>query len=203
MLPAAARLEGMTEDFGFAIKFCSARTDRTLITLEATGGNRTPPVRSWRLSDDLKHVTLGESLRGDQLKARLSPVSRTGDSARGPFRLSRRPRRDNRRRSHSTMAVSLESGDIELYRTESGYCCAVCRIVGPEVVFVPRADLDVRHTPAEVENIGRVACASRPANTRDRSVRVPRSSGHVFRPMGALLPSSRGTEMIRLAALSA
>ena len=35
------------------------------------------------------------------------------------------------------MAVSLDSAEIELYTPDGGYCKAVCRAEGREVVFVP------------------------------------------------------------------
>ena len=59
----------------------------------------------------------------------------------------------------STLAVSSESGEICLYTTDGGYCKAVCRLQGSEVVFIPRTDLAVPYTQAAVDEIGRVAVA--------------------------------------------
>ena len=152
-----AELEGVAENFGYCYQILFSPDGGTLVTVDAALSNPEPPVRSWRISTDRKRVTLAESLRGDQLKTRLSPAARVADTARGPFRLSDvlsvTPEDD------STTAVWLETGEIWLYTTAGGYCRAVCRVQGPEVVFIPRTDLAVPYTRVEVDEIGRLASA--------------------------------------------
>ncbi len=151
---SGAPVEGMAEDFGFCYQILFS-PDGTLVTIEYARGNPAAQVRSWRRSDDGKRVSLGESLRADQLRDRLALDRRGGDSGRQTFRFSDclavTPDGD------WTVAVSLESGEIELYGA-GGDCKAVCRIAGPEVVFVPRTNGTVPRTAAEVDDIGRVAC---------------------------------------------
>jgi len=150
-------LKGMGQNFGFCYQLLFSPDGGTLVTVEASLSHQEAPVRSWRLSDDRKRVTLGELLRADQVAASLAPAHRTGDSGREPFRLS--DALTVIAGDVPTMAVSLEGGEIRLYTTDGGYCRAVCRALGPEAVFVPRTDLTVPCTKAEVNEIGRLACA--------------------------------------------
>jgi len=169
---SAVELEGMAEKFGYCYQILFSPDGGTLVTVEAALSNQQPSVRAWALSNERKCVTLGETLRGEELKGRLAPARRGADSARGPFRFS--DALAVTPEDGSTMAVSLESGEIELYRTGNGFCTAVCRIVGPEVVFVPRGDLAVPIAPAEVDEIGRVACVlTGRAHARPISAGVP------------------------------
>ncbi len=152
-----ALLEGLPENFGYCYQILFSPDGETLVTVDAVLSNPEPPVRSWRISTDRKRVTLAESLRGDQLKTHLSPTARVADTARGPFRLSdvlSVTPEDN-----STTAVSLETGETWLYTTGAGYCRAVCRVQGAEVVFIPRTDLAVPYTKDEVDEIGQIASA--------------------------------------------
>jgi WD40 repeat protein len=127
---SGAELEGMAENFGLCYQILFSPDGGTLVTVETVPGNPGAPVRSWRLSGDRKRVALGESLRVEELAARLSAATRVADSARGPFQLSDvlavTPGDD------STVAVSLETGEVWLYTAAGGYCKAVCRVEGPE-----------------------------------------------------------------------
>ncbi len=149
-------LAGIAEEFGLCYQLLFSPDGRNLITIEATGTTREVPIRSWRLSDDRKRVTLLESLRADQLSAHLSPTQRRADSWGRTFRFSDvlavTPG------DSSTLAVWLEDGEIRLYSTIGGYWKAACRTEGPEVVVLPRTDLNVPYTPAQVDEIGRLAC---------------------------------------------
>ncbi len=151
-----ATLDGMAGDFGYCYQILFSPDGGTLVTLDAALSHPAAPVRSWRISDKRKRVTLDESLRVEELKARLSAASRPAGSARGSFRLSDvlavTPE------DASTISVSAESGEIWLYTTAGGYCKAVCRVQEPEVVFIPRTDLSVPYTQAEVDEIGHLAC---------------------------------------------
>ena len=153
---SGAELGGMTDNFGYCYQLLFSPDGERLITVEAVSGGSPAPVRSWSLSDDRKRIALSESLRAQELKSRLSPARRIADSAPGPIQLSDvlavTPEDD------STTAVSLETGEIWLYTTKAGYCKAVCRLQGPEVVFIPRTDLAVPYTQAQVDEIGLVAC---------------------------------------------
>jgi eukaryotic-like serine/threonine-protein kinase len=164
---------GMAQDLGFCYQIVFSPDGGSLITLEAGMLNRQATVRAWQLSGERKRVTLGETLRGEELKVRLSPANPATDSARRPFCLS-----DSLAVTPdpvSTMAVWLESGDIELYLTGTGFCRAICRVVGPEIVVVPRVDVRAAaRTPEEVQEIGRVACAlSGSALARPISSEIP------------------------------
>ncbi len=154
---SGAEFEGMTENFGLCYEMMFSSDGRTLVTIDAVGSNPQAPVRSWVLSKDRKRVTLSETIRADELRARLSPASRVAESARGPLRLS-----DGlavTAEDDSTLAVRAETGEIWLYITVAGYCKAVCRLEGSEVVFIPRTDHDVPYTQTAVDEIGRVAIA--------------------------------------------
>ena len=151
-----AELEGMTESFGYCCQILFSPDGANFVTVEAVDGRPYGPVCSWRISDDRTHVTLCESIRSQQLKSSLSPAKRTADAAKRMFRLSDvlavTPEED------STSAVWSDTGEIFLY-ISSGYCKAVCRLQGSEVVFIPRTDLLVPYTAAAVDEIARVAIA--------------------------------------------
>jgi eukaryotic-like serine/threonine-protein kinase len=170
---SGVELEGMASDLGYTYQIMFSPDSGTLITVEAGILNRQATVRSWQLSSDGKRVSLVETLRGDELTVKLSPANRTIYSARGPFRFSDclavTPD------PGSTTAVWLETGEIRLYSTSSGSWRATCRIVGPEVVFVPRIDASKNAcSPEEVREIGRVACVvSGRAHARPISSEVP------------------------------
>ncbi len=165
--------DGMPEYLNLCYQVVFSPDGRTLVTAEAVYSNRSTPIRAWKLSDDGKHITLGESLSGNQLKDRLSPAVKRTDPGTQAFQLCDVLAVTNGRSIEFT-AVTLESGEIELYDAGSGYLYAVCRVVGPEVVFVPRTDRTVACTPAEVDDIGRVACAvTARAHARPISAAVP------------------------------
>ena len=154
---SGAELEGMSEYFGFCYDFLFSSDGGTLATIDAVGGSPQPPVRSWILSKDRRRLTLGETIRAAELRARLAPASQVADSTGGPFRLS-----DSlavTAEDDSTLAVRAETGEVRLYTTKGGYCKAVCRLLGSEVVFIPRTDLAVPYTQTAVDDIGRVAIA--------------------------------------------
>ena len=155
---STVEFEGMPEDVGFCYQILFSPDGGALITVGVGIWNRQAIVRAWQLSSERKRVTLGETLHGEDLRARLSPASRAAHSDRSAFRFS-----DSlavTREPDSTIAVWLESGEIMLYFTGSGFCRAICRVVGPEIVFVPRVDVGAPPlTPEEVREIGRVARA--------------------------------------------
>jgi WD40 repeat protein/serine/threonine protein kinase len=155
-IETGAELTGMTEGSGLCYQIVFSPDGSTLVTVESALSNPNPPVRSWRLSDDRKRVALAESLRGEQLRASLSPGKKIANSADGGFRLS--DVLAVSAEDDPTTAVWSETGEIWLYST-AGYCTAVCRVQGPEVVFIPRTDLLVPYTQAAVDAIGKVACA--------------------------------------------
>ena len=154
---SGAELEGMTENFGYCYELVFSPDGGTLVTIEAVLSNPHPPVRSWSLSKERNRVTLGETIRADELRARLSAEIRVNHSAGGTFRLS-----DSiavTAEDDSTLAVRAETGEVWLYTTKGGYCKAVCRLLGSEVVVIPRTDLAVPYTQTVVDEIGRVAIA--------------------------------------------
>ncbi len=154
---SGAELEGITEYLGFCYEMLFSPDGGMLVTIDGVGSGPQAPLRSWILSKERKRVTLGETILADELKARLSPGSRVADSAGGPFRLSgvlAVTAEDD-----STLAVRVETGEVRLYTTKSGYCKAVCSLLGSEVVFIPRTDLAVPYTQTAVDEIGRVAIA--------------------------------------------
>jgi WD40 repeat protein len=154
---SGAELEGMAEDFAFCYQLVFSPDSWTLVTVEATSTNREAPVRSWKLSDDRRRVTPGESLRADQLSVSLAPARRAAHRAPQPFRFSdvlTMTSGDN-----PTLAVWQEDGEIRLYGTRAGYWRAVCHAEESEVVVLPRHDLPVPYSPAEVAEIARVAGA--------------------------------------------
>jgi WD40 repeat protein len=154
---SGAELEGMTENLGYCYQMVFSPGGETFVTIEAVLSNPNPPVRSWRLSSDRKHVTLRESIRSEELKTKLSPANRTAHGTNGIFRLSDvlavTPE------DESTLAVWSETDEIWLYTTAGGYNKAICRLQESEVVFIPRTDLAVPYTQAVVDEIGRVAIA--------------------------------------------
>ncbi len=112
---SGAELEGMRENSAYCMEMLFSPDGGTLVTIDAVGSNPQTPVRSWILSKDRKRVTLGETIRANELSARLSPASRVADSAGGPFRLS-----DSlavTAEDDSTLAVRAETGEIRLYIT--------------------------------------------------------------------------------------
>ncbi len=154
---SGAELEGMIENCGFCYEMLFTPDGGKLVTIEAVLSNPHQPVRSWTLSKERNRVTPGETIRADELRARLSPASREADSAEGAFRLS-----DSlavTAEDDSTIAVRAETGEIRLYTTKGGHCKAVCRLEGSEVVFIPRTDLAVPYTHTALDDIGRVAIA--------------------------------------------
>ena len=193
-LESGVELEGMAADLGYTYQIVFSPDGGTLITVEAGIMNRQAMVRSWQLSSDRKRVSLGETLRGDELTVKLSPANRTISSSRGPFRFS-----DSLAVTPdpgSTTAVWLETGEIRLYSTSSGSWRAACRVVGPEVFFVPHADLSKDAcSPEVVREIGRVACAISGSAARDRSTRRYRPMRRLFPPTGAMWPSASVTRM--------
>jgi WD40 repeat protein/serine/threonine protein kinase len=155
-LESGAALEGMPESFVHTRQILFSPDGGTLVTVEPVFSNPDSPVRSWRLSDDRKRVSLGESVRGDELKFRLSRHRHGAESVRRPFQLSDAV--SVTPDDGSTCAFWMEGGDIDLRVTHTGTSRAFCRIVGPEVVFVPRNNLAVRCTQAELDEIARLAC---------------------------------------------
>ena len=149
---SGVELGGMPENLGFCYQVLFSPDGESLVTVEAFFTNREAPVRSWRVLREGKRFTLDQSLRADQLGACLSAARRGNVRAGQPFRLSdvlTMTPDDFSAKDIATMAVSLEGGEIELYRAGSGYCTAICRIVGPDVVFVPR------HRPGHAVHPGR------------------------------------------------
>ena len=89
-------LAGIAEEFGLCYQLLFSPDGRNLITIEATGTTREVPIRSWRLSDDRKRVTLLESLRADQLSCPPLSDPTTGRLLGPDFSILRRPGRDAR-----------------------------------------------------------------------------------------------------------
>jgi WD40 repeat protein len=144
----------------------------TLVTVESPSRDSEALVRAWRISADRKRVRLVESMRRDQVKTGLSPAGHKAESTHRSFHLSDilavTPE------DASFMAVSLESGEIEVYPTGNGNCMSVCRVVGDEVIFVPRTNFATPYSSAEVADIGRLACKlSGRAHARAISEGVP------------------------------
>jgi WD40 repeat protein/tRNA A-37 threonylcarbamoyl transferase component Bud32 len=150
-------LSGLPEFYGVCYGIVFSPDGRSLVTVEGTGGNPTAPVRSWAISDDRRRVTLGESLRADQLAGHLAPTSRSKASSSRPFRLSDAiaaiPGAEPR------TAVWTHARQMRLYRQVSGYCFAVCLVEEDAVVVLPRNDLPAPYTPAQVDAIRRDARA--------------------------------------------
>ena len=153
-------LAGLPERFGIAYGVVFSPDGRSLVTVEATGTNRTSPVRLWTLSDDRRRVTLRESLHADQLPDRLRRTRRTRGPTSRPFQLS------------DVLAVTLdpvpttavwtEGREIRLYYTASGYSPAYCVVEGDEVIVQPRNDRPALCTPDEL----RRGPSHRPATDR-------------------------------------
>jgi hypothetical protein len=126
---SGAELGGMTENFGICYQLLFSPDGGRLITVEAIDRGSPAPVRSWSISDDQKRVMLSEVLRGKELKSRLSSARRIADSPGGSFQLSDvlavTPDDD------STTAVSLDTGEIWLYTTNTGYYRAGGVFAGP------------------------------------------------------------------------
>ncbi len=150
-------LEGIAETRGFCYQIVFSSDGQRLVTIELPNSNPETPLRAWKISKDRKRVTLEYSLIGREFEAHLTPACRSVASSDGSFQfcdlLAMTPE------ENPIMAVWLESGEIRLYTVHGGYCTAVCRMEGPEVVFIPRTDLLVPYDKAIVEAIGRSACA--------------------------------------------
>ncbi len=167
-LSSGQELEGIAEFRGFCYQIVFSANGEKLVTIEAAPTNPEAPLRAWKISEDRKRATLEYSLSGKELKAHLSPERRSVVSSDGSFRfcdlLAMTPGED------SIIAVWLETGEIRLYMAGSGYCTAVCRVEGPEVVFIPRTDHLVPYDKAMVDAIGRSACTLT-GSTRARPIR--------------------------------
>ena len=151
---SGALVVGMPESFVHCHQALFSPDSTALVTVEPVGRNPDSPVRSWRLSADRKRISLGESLRGDQFKARLSGGHPRADSAQGPFQLS--DVLNVTPQDGSNLAVWLDGGGIDIRDTHSAFCKAICRVVGPEVVFIPRTNQTVPYTQGQVDEIGRI-----------------------------------------------
>jgi len=168
---SGALLERLPDDFGLCYQVRFSPDGRTLVTFEAVFSNRAKPIRAWKLPDQGTRVTLSESLPGQELKARCSPQARRTEAAARPFEIS-----DVLAVTDTNInqfaAVTLESGEIKLFDSGSGYLYAVCRVVGPEVVFVHRINnLLSPDNPFKVDDISRLVCALT-ASGHARPIRV-------------------------------
>ena len=158
-LASGALVAGMPESFVHCHQIVFSPDGGTLVTVEAVGRNPNAPVRVLeafgRSETHLSRRILAAAIK---LKARLSrrhPRGRLGASGR-----SSSPTFSNvTPQDGSNLAVWLEDGRIDIRDTRSAFCKAFCRVVGTEVVFIPRTDQPVPYTQAEVDEIGRVACA--------------------------------------------
>jgi WD40 repeat protein len=148
-------LEGIADDFHLCYQILFSPDGGHLITVEALPGGPITVVRIWAISEQMKRITLVESLRGDALKARVSVDRRAADEdSRRPFRLSDLLAITPDERQ--TVAVSLETGETLLY-ARSGYNMAVCRVLDSEVIVVPRTNFDTAYGLTELEEIVRDA----------------------------------------------
>jgi eukaryotic-like serine/threonine-protein kinase len=182
-LPRGALVEGMSGDLGLCYQVMFSPDSRTLVTVEAVLSNRAKPIRSWRLPEDGKHITLVESLSGRELHDRLGVKERRAYEGGRPFRLSDKIAvTDVMSAPDKTLitfaGITRESGEIELYDSRSGFRYAICRVVGPEVVFVPRTEINTPYEPAKLDVIGRAAMAvsgckrARPLRAGDANYRA-------------------------------
>jgi WD40 repeat protein len=148
---------GMPVAFGVCHSVLFSPDGQTLITVESTTTSREAPVRSWRFSDDRKHVVLAESLRPDQLPDSLAPTRRSANPGSRPFQLTDvlavTPA------PNSFMAVRRNDQEIGLYETHSAAYPAVCRVDGNEVIVVPRRDRPTPYSQTDLETLGRAARA--------------------------------------------
>jgi serine/threonine protein kinase len=122
-----------------------------------------------RRDNFVKGVQRAGSLRADELEPRLQKRERTGESPGESFQLADilAVTPDD----GGTMAVSLETGEVLLYLTVSGYCQAVCHVGGVEAVFAPRTNLLTPYSQVELGDIER-AVRSLTLRAKSRSIRA-------------------------------
>jgi WD40 repeat protein len=150
-------LEGLPQKFGLCCDVLFSPDSMTLVTVETVGTAPKSPFRSWKISADRARVSLDESLRAEDLKARPARAQKASDRGRCPFHISDAVAVSSD--DDATTAVWREGGEIALFTTRGGYCKAICHVAGDEVVVVPRTDRFVPGTQAELDEICRVACA--------------------------------------------
>jgi WD40 repeat protein/tRNA A-37 threonylcarbamoyl transferase component Bud32 len=146
---------GLPEVFGLVYAIAFSPDGRTLVTVEATGTNRTNPVRSWALSDDRKRLALSGSLRTDQLPASLTPALRMKGNPSRPFQLSDAVAVTTD--AEPTAAVWHDGCKVSIYDTRSGYMPAYVLIQDDEVVVLPRNNEPAPYSPARLDRIRRDA----------------------------------------------
>jgi eukaryotic-like serine/threonine-protein kinase len=182
-LSSGALLDGLPDNLGLCYQVMFSPDSRALCTFETIFTSRVTPIRAWRLPDQGKRLTLVESVSGRELQDRLGVKVPRSSAGGRPFGLSDVITvTDAMSAPDKTLitfaAITLESGEIELYDAGSGFCNAVCRVAGPEVVFVPRSDVHAPCEPAMVDLIGRAAmlvsgCArARPLRAGDANYRA-------------------------------
>ena len=150
------RAEGLPRDFALCYQILFSSDSGNLITAESGRADRTT-VPSWKLDRQRKRITRSESISRDQLVARLSPRPPASHRAPRSFQLTDALAVVNF--DECLTAVTLETGEITLYSSVSGYCPAVCRVIDKEVVVVPRTNLVTPCTQAEIDRIERAARA--------------------------------------------
>ena len=146
----------MTENFGYCYELVFSPDGGTLVTIEAVLSNPHPRFAVGACRRNETGSLLARRFRG---RAQGPPLCRNpGESLRWRhIPTLGLDRRDGRGRL--TLAVRAETGEVWLYTTKGGYCKAVCRLLGSEVVVIPRTDLAVPYTQTVVDEIGRVAIA--------------------------------------------
>jgi eukaryotic-like serine/threonine-protein kinase len=182
-LASGAILEGLPRDLGLCYQLMFSPDSRTLVTFEAVFSNRAKPIRSWRLPDQGKSLTLVESISGRELQDRLGLKVHRANAGARPFGLSdvitvTDGMSASDRVLVNFVAITLESGEIELYDSGTGLCYAICRVAGPEVAFVPRTDSNTPYEAAKLDVFGRAAMAvsgcvrARPIRAGDANYRA-------------------------------
>ena len=167
-------IAGMPESMIHCCEIVFSPDGGTLVTVQRVVNNPEPPVRSWKLSADRKSVTLHEALRGDELKDRLSHRRPSNRRASGPFQLSDVLSMTD---DGASLAVWLEGGQIGVRTTGTAHSKAICRVAGPEVVFIPRTNQTVPVRQAAIDELGRIARELTGCARTGQSVKTSPSGG--------------------------
>ena len=171
-------------DFGISARLVFSPDGQTLVTVEMPRtATREFPVRTWKLSDDRRRVTLVESLRRDQLHAASAPGA--GRPARSPGRSAVRRRRRDSRGRQGFRHGRLDRGprEIRLY----GRRAAIAMAVMPSSRDPKSSSCPATTSPKPIQpGPGGRDPSARPASSPGRACPTdrPRGAG----PLGAILP---------------
>ncbi len=156
-LERGEEVEGLPAEFRILCELVFSPDGQTLVTVEIPDGDPEFPVRTWKLSDDRRRVTLVESLRRDQLHVDSTPGRRPAGPVSRPLRPSDVVAVTPEVGKDFAMGVWIEGPEFRLY-AQNAYCHAACFVRGSEVVVLPRSDTPKRYSPAQVDDILRKAC---------------------------------------------